>query len=121
MIELLIVIGLSLVAIIHVPPIVGVLGRPRLEALYQTPIESPDLLVLMRHRAVLFAMFAGATIYAIFHPPVRPLALGMGWLSVGAYLALARGTANPALRRVFIADVIAVGGLITATVGVCLQ
>ena len=44
--------ALILVAIIHLLPLAGVLGSERLASMYGITVDDPDLLILMRHRAV---------------------------------------------------------------------
>lgn len=109
-------IALGVVALIHLLPVIGVLGRGRLEGLYATPIEGPDLEILMRHRAVLFGGLGVLLIWAIVDPAMRSAAIVTGALSVVSFLALALGVAgyNSALRRVVIADVIALIALCVA-------
>ena len=64
----LITASLILVGIIHLLPVVGVLSAERLSALYGLQISEPNLLILMRHRAVLFALLGVFLIVASFKP-----------------------------------------------------
>lgn len=107
--ELAIQIALGVVALIHVLPVVGALGPARLEGLYGLPIDGPDLEILLRHRAVLFGGLGVLLAWAIFDPALRSVALVCGALSVLSFLGLAWriGGYHAALRRVVIADVIA--------------
>ena len=116
MIEVSICGALGVVALIHLLPVIGVLGRARLEDLYAVPISGPNLEILMRHRAVLFGGLGVLLVWAIFDPALRSAALVCGLISVVSFLALALkvGHSNAALRRVVIADIIALIALAIA-------
>ena len=57
---------LIVVGIIHLLPLTGVAGPGRLQALYGVAITDPDLVVLMRHRAVLFGILGAYCVLAAF-------------------------------------------------------
>ena len=107
-----------LVGIIHLLPVVGVLGGERLSALYGLPLEAPDIAILMRHRAVLFGLLGLFFIYAAFYPGYQPLAFIGGFISVLSFIALALsvGGYNAEVARVLIADIIALVALVVAAV-----
>lgn len=110
-------VGFLIAGGIHLLPVAGVLGAARLEALYGTAIEDRDLLVLMRHRAVLFGCLGALLCLAAFRAELRPVALTLGLASATAFLALALGGHGAALRRVVVADVVALAALLAAGVG----
>lgn len=89
-------------------PVVGVLSAARLEALYGVAIGDPNLLVLMRHRAVLFAIVGALLVAAAFRPAWRAAALAAGWASMLSFVALAWlvGDVNAELRRVVAVDLV---------------
>ena len=105
--------ALVVVGVIHLLPAAGVLGAGRLKALYGVDVDEPNLQILMRHRAVLFALFWLFSLGAAFHPPWQGAALVGGFGSVGSFLVLARsvGSFNAELRRVVLVDVVALAGL----------
>lgn len=109
---------LAVVGLIHLLPVSGVLGAQRLAALYALPFDDPNLLLLMRHRAVLFGLLGAFLIYAAVRPAWTGPALVAGFVSVGSFLALA--AASPALNagvgRVVTADWIALLCLAVAAV-----
>jgi hypothetical protein len=109
---------LAVVAVIHLLPAVGVLGVARLEALYGIPVQDPNLAILMRHRAVLFALLGVFLLVAAVRPAWQPAALVAGFVSVLSFLALARtvGGTNAQLQRVFAADVVALACLVVGAV-----
>jgi hypothetical protein len=101
---------LLLAALIHLLPVAGVLGAERLQALYGIPIGDPNLLLLMRHRAVLFGVVGVLLATAAFVPALRSVALCVGGASALAFLALAWTSPglNAAVGRVVTADLVAV-------------
>ena len=80
--RLLASVVLLVVGTIHLLPLLGVLGTSRLEQLYQVRIEDPNLLLLMRHRALLFGLMAALLLAAAFRPMWQGLALLAAWGSV---------------------------------------
>ena len=100
---------LVLVALIHLPPLLGLLGVAKMEAAYGVAIAGPDLAVLMRHRALMFGLLGGFMLLAAFVPALQPWALGMALLSAGGFVLLAWATPghNANLARVAWADVAA--------------
>lgn len=107
--KILIAVMLGIVGVIHLLPLAGVLGAERLSALYGVAFIEPNLVILMRHRAVLFGLLGGYLLYAAFQPAQQRLALVAGWISVASFLYIAHATCgyNLAIARVVWADVIA--------------
>jgi hypothetical protein len=114
---------LCIVALIHLLPVVGVLGVAQLNSLYGLTVSDVNLELLLRHRAVLFALLGGFLLLAAFRPALRKLALILGYVSVLSflYLALSLGGYNQALARVLYADVIALVCLLIASVAAVLE
>lgn len=110
--------ALVIVGIIHLLPLVGVLGADRLTSLYGVAFVEPDTVILMRHRAVLFGLLGGFLVYAAFRPPLRLAALIVGFISVVSflYLAWAVGDYNDAIARVVAADLVALACLVAGGV-----
>lgn len=110
-------LGLSLLALIHLTPVIGVLGVDSLQRLYGIRAEGPDLQLLLRHRAVLFAIVGGVAVLAVCAPSYRTLALVICWVSVASFLLLAlqHSGIGPALQRVWRIDLIALATLIGLT------
>jgi hypothetical protein len=112
-----IVTGLFLLAaVVNLLPVAGVLSTSRLEGLYGVVVQDPNLAILLRHRALLFAIVAGLLGLAAFHPPLRALAIAAGLISMLSFVAIAGlvGEYNPLLRRVVLVDVIASLALVAA-------
>lgn len=109
---------LILAGIIHLLPVSGVLGAERLAVLYGLSFAEPNLLLLMRSRAVLFGLLGALLVYAAFRPALQPIALTGGLTSVLSFLLLAWSNPvyNESLRRVVIADWVALACLLLALV-----
>jgi len=107
---------LVLVGIIHLLPVSGVLGVERLAALYGVSLAEPNLEILMRHRSVLFGLLGLLLVYAAFQPSLQPLAIIAGLVSVVSFIAIAWsvGGYNDSVRKVVIADIIAIVALVVA-------
>ncbi len=105
-----------LVGLVNIAPVVGVLGAAQLEALYGQAIADQELLLLLRHRAVLLGLLGGLLMFAAFRPPLRTVATVAGILSMGSFcwLALPLEVHGQALQRVFWIDVAAMLLLILA-------
>jgi len=98
-----------IVALVNLLPVSGVLGAARLEALYGMPFQDAGLVLLMRHRAVLFGLVGGLLLAAAMRPTLRPAAatIGLGSMLSFVALALPPGAYGAALQRVFWVDVVA--------------
>ena len=107
---------IGLVGIIHLLPVTGVLGAPSLQRLYGVAITDPNLLILMQHRAVLFAIVGGVLLGAAFRPEWRTLAITVGLVSVVSFLLVAWSTGgyNALIARVVWIDVVALVMLVVA-------
>ncbi|NVM86448.1 hypothetical protein FHT32_000071 [Variovorax sp. SG517] len=109
-------VALFLVGIIHILPLAGVLGAARLHGLYGIGVAEPNLEILLRHRAVLFALLGLFLCQAAFRPSHQAMALLAGVASVASFLLLAAmvGGYNAQLARVFAVDVAALALLVLA-------
>jgi hypothetical protein len=100
---------LLVVGIIHLLPLSGVIGSEQLAALYGISFAEPNIMILMRHRAVLFGLLGLFVLYAAFRPALQPMAFLAGFVSVVSFLGLAgsvRGY-NELIGRVVLADIVA--------------
>ena len=109
--------ALFLLSLIHLGPLVGVLGVARVEALYGIDIAGPDLELLLRHRAVLFGMVGAVMLTAVWKPSYRTLAFALAFANLTAFLALSWqvGDVSAELGRVGIVDAV---GLAILAIGV---
>lgn len=111
------VTALLLVAgLIKLYPLVGVISASQLAALYKMPFEHPDLVILMRHRAVLFGLLGALILAAAFRPALRPMAIVAGNISALSFilLALQTGHYSDGIRFVMSADVVVLLCLLAA-------
>lgn len=104
------------VGLLNLLPVVGVTGAARLESLYGVGVDSPDLELLLRHRALLLGLVGAVLAAAAWHPPLRATAAILGLVSMGTFvvLALPVGLQGPAIARVFWADVVGLAVLLAA-------
>ena len=100
---------LVVVAVIHALPITGVLGAGKLSQLYGITIDDPNLVLLLRHRAVLFGLLSAFLAYAAVRPDLQGIALVAGLVSVVSFLLLAppTGSLTPGIVTVVRADWVA--------------
>ncbi len=109
-------IALSIVGIIHVLPMIGITGRIALEKAYGIAIDSPDLQLLLQHRAVLFGLLGAACFIAAFNPPWRLVVWCAALISTCSFLLFAGlgSSTNAAIVRVIWFDVVAIAMLLIA-------
>ena len=111
-------VALLVASVIHLLPLRGVFGATSLAALYGVDVHDRALLLLLRHRAVLFGLLGAALLYAAFVPRFWTAALAVGLVSATSFMALMgspRGL-HPALVRVFVADAVAVACLLAGAI-----
>jgi hypothetical protein len=114
--RLLISAMLVIVAVIHLLPLQGVLGPERLSALYGLEVAESNVEILLRHRAVLFGLFGLFFLVAALRPQLQAGAIVVGFASVVPFLVLAWtvGGYNAQVRRVVVADEVALACLVVA-------
>jgi hypothetical protein len=109
---------LVVVGLVNLAPAVGVLGFRRLLSLYGVPFEDPNALILMRHRAVLFALVGSLLVASAWVLGLRTAPFVAGFVSMLSFVLLARlsGSYNAMIRRIVWIDVAASAALVVATV-----
>ena len=97
------------VGLIHLLPVVGVTGAKSLDKLYGIQISDANLLILMRHRAVLFGLIGALLILAAFVPDIQLAAIAVGLISLLSFILIAQSTRNynKKIRQVTRIDIIA--------------
>lgn len=107
---------LILVGLINFYPIVGVVSNEMVANLYQINVPQNDVLILLRHRAILFGLLGAFIVYSAFKPELQWSATIAGLISMLSFIAIALivGDYGSGVRKVLIADVIASAGLIAA-------
>lgn len=105
------------VALINLLPGIGVWSAARLQSLYGVPLAEANLVILMRHRAVMLAIVGALLAYAALQPPLRPIAVAAGLVSMLSFVAIAfLGEPNEPLQRVAWIDIVASVLLVAAAV-----
>jgi hypothetical protein len=107
---------MAIAALIHLMPVVGVLGADALRELYGVAIGDPTLVILLRHRALLFGLLGAFLLASIARSTLRTPALVAGIVSTASFLLIAfdAGGYSHALQRVVIADAVALAALLIA-------
>lgn len=107
--------GFAVAAIIHLLPVAGLLGAVALHRAYGLEITDPDLLLLLRHRALMFGLLGAALAIAIWRAPWRRPMWCMGMISAAGFILLALGGSHSAaIWRIVSGDAIAVAALLLA-------
>ena len=96
-------------ALVNLAPVSGVLSADRLQGFYGVAFEDDNLLVLMRHRALLFGVVGGILAASVFHSPLRPIGLVVGLFSMLSFVLVTwlADNYNAELGRIAIIDLVA--------------
>ena len=92
--ERFIQVALVLAAVTQLPPVLGVLGSDALMKGYGIQVDDPGLLLLLRHRALMFAIVGVPLLIAVFQHGWRVPAMTAALFSVIGFVALA-ATGDP--------------------------
>lgn len=116
-------VALVIAGIIHLLPLSGVLGPERLAVLYGTSLSDPNLIILLRHRAVLFGLIGTFLVAAAFLPRLQVGAFITGFISVVSFLLLAWsvGQYNSSIAGIVTVDVVALGVMVAGIGAYLLQ
>lgn len=104
--------------VVHLIPIVGVLGSNALSRLYGIDVADSGMELLLQHRAVLFGVFGVGFIAAAARREWHSSALGVAIISTLSFILLALATPGrtPQIDRVMLVDVVLVVLLALAVV-----
>ena len=113
----LIRISLFLVAVIHLAPSIGVLGKGQLQRLYHVVPADMNTLILLQHRAILFALLGCFLMISVWRRNWQLPALIAAFISVISFLLIAElhGGYNDAIKQVVLADWVALALLSVAS------
>jgi hypothetical protein len=105
-------------ALVNLAPVSGVFSVENLETLYGITLEDPNLIILMRHRAILFGIVGVLLAVSAFRPSLRPIGVAAGLASMLSFIAIGylAGDFNEELRRIVLIDLVASALLIGAGV-----
>lgn len=97
---------LIIVDLINFAPIAGLLGTHKLESAYGITLVSNELIILMKHRALLFGLLGGFILYAAFVPVYQNIAMFMAAPSMTGFaiLVLTSDGYNDPLYKVLLID-----------------
>ena len=111
--ESVLVVGLLVGGVINLLPLPGALGASGLVRLYDIRTDDPNLTIMLRHRSAVFAIVGVLLIAAIFRPELQAAAILAGLASATTFILIAwqTGGYSQAIRRVVIADIVAVVAL----------
>ena len=103
-------------AAINLAPVLGSVSTERMSAFYGVDLQSANLQILMRHRAVLFGIVGGLLLAATFHPPIRTLGYVIGFTSMISFLLIAWlvGDYGVEIRRMILIDAVGIAALAAA-------
>ena len=106
----------GLAGLVNLAPVMGVLSAERLQALYGVELTDPNLIILLRHRAVLFGIVGALLLTAAFRPALRSVAFPAGLVSMVSFILVAYlvGDFNAELHRIVWIDVVASVLLVSA-------
>lgn len=106
--KFLVPVLLVAVGLLNLYPVIGAISAARITELYGIGVESPDLQILMRHRAILLGLIGGFLIYAAFRPSLQLLAAIAGFISMASFIGFAKMSAEigPEVNRVMMADIV---------------
>jgi hypothetical protein len=109
---------LFIVSVIHLLPVVGVLGSDSLTRLYGITVSDSNNEILLRHRAVLFAIIGLFLLLSVVKSEYQPIAICIGLISVASFLLLTWSIEglNSEISRVAKVDWVALVLLIVAGV-----
>jgi len=113
-------IALLATALVHLLPVLGVLGASQLESLYGISTDDPTIRLLLQHRAVLFGIVAGICSAGALWSPLRLTALVVAAVSTWSFVALwwVVGARSAPIDRVAYIDIALGTLLLAACVGV---
>jgi hypothetical protein len=116
MLEIIQIILIVIAGIIHILPLMGIHGPDMLKSLYNMEFSDVNLLILMKHRAILFGLLGFFMVYAAFDPYLQRLAIVAGLLSAASFILIAKTTGQygPAIRKIIHGDWISIFSLLIA-------
>lgn len=105
---------LIVVGLINFVPLLGVVSAQHLEEAYTVLLPSNDLVILMRHRALLFGILGGFVLYSAFVKSYQMAAMIMAGVSMIGFAVLVHTTGgfNESIQKVLFVDYVGIVFLI---------
>jgi len=109
---------LVFVGLINFVPVIGIVSAERLSSLYGITKLDGDLLLLMRHRALLLGIVGAFMIYAAFRQHLRPAAIILGLVSMLGFIMLVflSGDYGDEVYRIALVDIGASAALLVVVI-----
>jgi len=109
---------LILVGLINFFPVLGVLSAEVIANAYNIPAPEGDLLILMRHRALLFGVVGSIILVSAFRQQLQPTAMVAAFVSMVGFIALtlSSGEYNEKIYNVILIDVVGTVLLVVAAI-----
>ena len=106
--ELAISLALVISGLINFLPIMGIFGSEKLDSLYGITIKDADLLILMRHRAILFGLIGTFMLASTWVKDWQIPAISIGLVSMLSFVGISQssGTSNVSIKRIEVIDTI---------------
>ena len=114
--NLTISILLITVGLINFLPVIGIISAGKLSAAYAVELIGNDIVILMRHRALLFGLIGGFMLYSVWKPSYQSVAMVMAAISMLGFLffVAAADHYNASITKIAIIDLIGLAGLAIA-------
>ncbi len=98
------------VGVINFLPVLGVLSAARLSRAYAIELDDKNLVILLRHRALLFGIVGGFILYSVFVPAYQAPAMVMAAVAMIGYVFFMwhAGGYNAALHKVMVVDFVGI-------------
>ena len=106
------------VGLINLAPVLGVLSAAKLEQAYAVSLLSEDLILLMRHRALLFGLLGGFVLCSVLKPQWQWPAMVMAGISMLGFVVIDGlvGPTNESIQMIVLIDWVGIALLVLAVI-----
>ncbi len=96
------------IGLLNLYPAIGFVSAEQITNLYGISVNSADLEILMRHRAVMLGLIGGFMLLAAFRSSLQATSASIGLVSMSSFVLVAYlvGDFGEEINRVAIADII---------------
>ena len=112
------ILCLVVVGLINLAPVLGIISAPKQDKAYGIGIDTRDLEILRRHRALRFGVGGGFILYSAFFPVYQVAAMVMAAVSMTGFVVLAVlvGGYNRSIFKIIVGDLVGIAFLVGAVV-----